>query len=70
MNIFIKWIFFLDWVLFYSKPWVRASLNPIYSSMALNIWNKAPDNTNVAESCHANSNRDGKSLTLQVAILR
>ena len=56
--------------MFYLKPWVRASLNQIYSSIALDIWNKAPDNTNVAESCHANSNRDGKSLTLQVAILR
>jgi len=38
--------------------------------MDLDIWNKAPDNTNVAESCHANSNRDGKSLSLQGAILK
>jgi hypothetical protein len=49
---------------------VRASLNQIYSFMDLEIWNKAPDNTNVAESCHANSNRDGKSLSLHAAILK
>jgi hypothetical protein len=30
----------------------------------------SPDNTNVAESCHASENRDGKSLSLEVAILR
>lgn len=38
--------------------------------MASDIWDKAPDNTNVAESCHANSNRSGKSLSLHVAILK
>ncbi|CAG8673144.1 5339_t:CDS:1, partial [Funneliformis caledonium] len=41
----------------------------MYSFMDPDIWNKAPDNTNVAESCRANSNRDGKSLFLQSAIL-
>ncbi|CAB4416737.1 unnamed protein product [Rhizophagus irregularis] len=40
-----------DWIAFYSKPWVRTSLNPIYSFIALDIWQNAPDNTNVAESC-------------------
>jgi hypothetical protein len=28
---------------------VQAYLNQIYSFIALDIWNKAPDNTNVAE---------------------
>ncbi|PKB97857.1 hypothetical protein RhiirA5_404131 [Rhizophagus irregularis] len=59
-----------DWIAFYSKPWVRASLNPIYSFIALDIWQNAPDNTNVAESCHANCNRDGKALPLEAAILK
>jgi len=31
---------------------------------------KTPDNTNVAESCHASENRDGKALSLEVANLR
>ncbi|CAG8839584.1 29209_t:CDS:2, partial [Gigaspora margarita] len=34
-----------------------------------NIWDKAPDNTNVAEACHSNANRDGKFLSLENAIL-
>ncbi|CAG8599111.1 13178_t:CDS:2, partial [Funneliformis caledonium] len=46
-----------DWIIFYSKSWVCASLNKMYSFMNPDIWNKAPDNTNVAESCHANSNQ-------------
>ncbi|UZO11199.1 uncharacterized protein OCT59_002771 [Rhizophagus irregularis] len=33
-------------------------------------WYASPDNTNVVESCHANENQDGKSLSLEVAILR
>ena len=63
-------IFLLDWIAFYSKPWVCAFLNHNYSFIALDIWQNAPDNTNVAESCHANCNRDGKALPLQVAILK
>jgi len=47
-----------------------ASLNQIYSSIDLDIWNNASDNTNVAESCHANSNHNRKSLSLYAAILR
>ncbi|CAB4396483.1 unnamed protein product [Rhizophagus irregularis] len=59
-----------DWILFYTISWVRASLNILYSFISEDTWYASPDNTNVAESCHANENRDGKSLSLEVAILR
>ncbi|CAB4413407.1 unnamed protein product [Rhizophagus irregularis] len=59
-----------DWILFYTISWVRASLNILYSFISEDTWYMSPDNTNVAESCHANENQDGKSLSLEVAILR
>ncbi|RGB30043.1 hypothetical protein C1646_765834 [Rhizophagus diaphanus] len=59
-----------DWILFYTISWVRASLNILYSFISEDTWYKSLDNTNVAESCHVNENRDGKSLSLEVAILR
>ncbi|CAG8599447.1 18584_t:CDS:2, partial [Gigaspora rosea] len=31
------------------------------------IWDKAPDNTNVAEECHSKANQDGKFLSLENA---
>ena len=61
---------FLDWISFYTTSWVQASLNVLYSFIDKDIWYKAPDNTNVAESYHANENRDGSSLSLEVAILK
>ncbi|CAG8854700.1 41633_t:CDS:2, partial [Gigaspora margarita] len=33
------------------------------------IWDKAPDNTNIAEACHSNANQDSKFLSLENAIL-
>ncbi|CAG8578077.1 18729_t:CDS:10, partial [Racocetra persica] len=47
-----------------------ASLNSEFSFIDTEIWNIAPDNTNVAELCHANINRDGKSLSLLNAIIK
>ncbi|CAG8779696.1 30378_t:CDS:2 [Gigaspora margarita] len=38
--------------------------------MDTEIWNKVPENTNVAEASHANINRDGKALSLENAILK
>ncbi|CAG8540679.1 9903_t:CDS:2 [Gigaspora rosea] len=29
------------------------------------IWDKAPDNTNIAEACHSNANQNGKFLSLE-----
>ncbi|CAG8853676.1 30975_t:CDS:2, partial [Gigaspora margarita] len=58
------------WVNFYSKPWIKASLNPAFSCIDINTWYMTPDNTNVAESCHANINRNGKALSLYNAILK
>ncbi|PKY55031.1 hypothetical protein RhiirA4_474219 [Rhizophagus irregularis] len=46
------------WISFYTIPWVQASLNFLHSFIGEDIWYKTPDNTNVAESCHANENRD------------
>ncbi|RIA96703.1 hypothetical protein C1645_815012 [Glomus cerebriforme] len=58
----------LDCILF--KILGTRILNPIYSFIPSEIWQNAPDNTNVAESYHANCNRDGKTLPLQAAILK
>ncbi|CAG8622612.1 9542_t:CDS:2, partial [Cetraspora pellucida] len=46
------------------------SLNSAYSFINLDIWHITSDNSNVAESCHANINRDGKALSLFNAILK
>ncbi|PKY60468.1 hypothetical protein RhiirA4_431155 [Rhizophagus irregularis] len=59
-----------DWISFYTIPWVQASLNILHSFISEDIWYKTSDNTNVAESCHANENQDGKSLSLEVAVLK
>ncbi|KAF0381414.1 hypothetical protein F8M41_012107 [Gigaspora margarita] len=59
-----------DWISFYNTSWVKASLNLLFSHMDTEIWNKVPENTNVAEASHANINRDGKALSLENAILK
>jgi hypothetical protein len=38
--------------------------------MSIEIWNRSGNNTNHAESAHANANRDGKHLKLLSAIDR
>ncbi|CAG8839967.1 16069_t:CDS:2 [Gigaspora margarita] len=38
--------------------------------MDTEVWNKASDNTNVAEASHANINHEGKALSLENAILK
>ncbi|CAG8824513.1 21769_t:CDS:2, partial [Gigaspora rosea] len=58
------------WVNFYSKPWIKASLNSAFSCIDINTWYMTPNNTNVAKSCHANINRNGKALSLYNAILK
>ncbi|GBC13813.2 hypothetical protein GLOIN_2v1762677 [Rhizophagus irregularis DAOM 181602=DAOM 197198] len=45
---------YLNWISFYTISWVQASLNILHSFISEDIWYKTPDNTNVAESCHAN----------------
>ncbi len=64
------YFYLLDWVAFYRQKWVIASLNKCMSKIDDNIWLTSPDNTNVAESAHALSNRYGKNLKLVTAILR
>ncbi|PKC57493.1 hypothetical protein RhiirA1_472403 [Rhizophagus irregularis] len=51
---------YLNWISFYTISWVQASLNILHSFISEDIWYKTPDNTNVAESCHANENQDAK----------
>ncbi|CAG8803663.1 14465_t:CDS:2, partial [Gigaspora rosea] len=50
----------VDWVSFYNTLWVKASLNLLFSHMDTEVWNKTPNNTNVAEASHANINRNAK----------
>ncbi|CAB4492114.1 unnamed protein product [Rhizophagus irregularis] len=65
-----------DWITFYRQKWVIASLNKSMSKIANDVWITlgmptitSPDNTNVAESAHALSNRRGRDLKLLTAIL-
>ncbi len=63
-------IFILDWVNYYKQPYVFSSLNKHISKMNIDIWNRSGNDTNNAESSHANANRDGKNLKLLSAIKR
>ncbi|CAB4478380.1 unnamed protein product [Rhizophagus irregularis] len=58
-----------DWITFYRQKWVIVSLNKSMSKIANDVWITSPDNTNVAESAHALSNRRGRDLKLLTAIL-
>ncbi|CAG8837908.1 35481_t:CDS:2, partial [Racocetra persica] len=50
--------------LFYHHKWVIASLNKCISQINKKTWMASSNNTNVAESAHALSNRRGKNLKL------
>ncbi|CAG8659854.1 26152_t:CDS:2 [Racocetra persica] len=59
-----------DWVQYYKKHYIIASLNPNISKIPNNLWYAAPNNTNCAKAAHAMSNQEGKQLKLMTAILR
>ncbi|CAG8806720.1 35626_t:CDS:2, partial [Racocetra persica] len=59
-----------NWVQYYKKPYIIASLNPNLSKIPHDLWHAAPNSTNCAEAAHAMSNREGKQLKLMTAILR
>ncbi|RIB22168.1 hypothetical protein C2G38_1025752 [Gigaspora rosea] len=72
-SIFIKLMTYenvIDWIQFYQKPYIIASLNPNISKISNNDWYAAPNSTNCAEAAHSLSNREGKQLKLMTAILR
>ncbi|CAG8808004.1 10895_t:CDS:2, partial [Racocetra persica] len=58
----------INWIQFYNQPWVLASLNQHCSKINTEIWCIVGETTNVAESAHADINRDGKELSLMNAI--
>ncbi|CAG8715895.1 5311_t:CDS:2, partial [Dentiscutata heterogama] len=45
-----------------------ASLNYNYSNIAEEDWHSAGENTNAAESAHADANREGTQMSLLLAI--
>ncbi|CAG8572467.1 1058_t:CDS:2 [Dentiscutata heterogama] len=47
---------------YYMKPWRLASLNYNYSNIAEEDWRSVEENTNAAESAHANANREGSQM--------
>ncbi|CAG8717429.1 8389_t:CDS:2, partial [Scutellospora calospora] len=57
-----------DWINFYNQPWILASLNQHCSQIDTLTWCLVGETTNVAESAHADINRDGKELSLMNAI--
>ncbi|KAF0333005.1 cobalamin biosynthesis protein cobt [Gigaspora margarita] len=59
-----------DWVEFYNRPWILASLNHCYSQIDITTLNIIGETTNAAESAHADINREGKGLNLMNAIKR
>ena len=50
------------------NPWVLQYLNPSTSEMNRSDWYTTSSNTNIAESAHAMSQRDGIKLSLVTAI--
>ncbi|CAG8545530.1 9615_t:CDS:2 [Cetraspora pellucida] len=58
----------LEWGNYYMKPWRLASLNYNYSNIAEEDWHSAGENTNAAESAHADANREGTQISLLLAI--
>ncbi|CAG8546566.1 28903_t:CDS:2, partial [Dentiscutata erythropus] len=52
----------LEWGNYYMKPWRLASLNYNYSNIAEEDWRSAGENTNAAESAHADANREGTQM--------
>ncbi|CAG8564788.1 3920_t:CDS:2, partial [Racocetra persica] len=49
-----------NWISFYNTTWVKASLNPLFSFMDMEIWLKAPDNMNHYEHYFAMCNIQDK----------
>ncbi|CAG8795906.1 7480_t:CDS:2, partial [Racocetra persica] len=60
----------IDWVQFYQKSYIIASLNLNISKISHNDWHAASNSTNYVEAAHATSNREEKQLKLMTAILR
>ncbi|GES91074.1 hypothetical protein RCL_jg25046.t1 [Rhizophagus clarus] len=53
-----------NWVDYYRKPYILASINSSASLMDVEIWNRYVENTNMAEAAHSLVNRTGKQLKL------
>ena len=51
-----------------SNPWILRCLSPATSKMSRTDWFTTSHNTNIAESAHAISQREGKNLSLVAAI--
>ncbi|CAG8774177.1 8023_t:CDS:2, partial [Gigaspora rosea] len=56
------------WKNYYSKLWHLASLNLHYSNISEKDWQSAEENTNTAESAHADANHEGVQMSLLLAI--
>ncbi|CAB5393707.1 unnamed protein product [Rhizophagus irregularis] len=59
-----------DWIDYYQRPHILATINSSASLMDVEIWNRYGNNTNTAEAAHSLVNRTGKQLKLLSAILR
>ncbi|CAB4436469.1 unnamed protein product [Rhizophagus irregularis] len=59
-----------DWIDYYQRPYILATINSSASLMDVEIWNRYENNTNTAEAAHSLVNRTGKQLKLLSAILR
>ncbi|PKC50485.1 hypothetical protein RhiirA1_486241, partial [Rhizophagus irregularis] len=59
-----------DWIDYYQRPHILATINSSASLMDVEIWNQYRNNTNTAEAAHSLINRTGKQLKLLSAILR
>ena len=70
IHFFLFYLKNLDWIDYYSKPYVIASLNLNASKIDSETWASSVDNTNVAEAAHALANQEGKQLKLLTAIIR